>query len=470
MVGSYLDNLIVRSLNHLSHKKPQLRRGEIVLGKNEDDYVLWKVKPGFHLHIVGATRSGKSKLLELILQGLTYQGINYILLDIHGDTVSAMNGFLHSLPAHITQDRIIYIDFSQHELLPGLNPLSAHRTVRPSVLVNMVLSSLRHRWRENWGVRIEQVLRNSLWTLTENNLTLLELRRLLTDSLFRAQLVSSVTNPEVRAFWGFFDSLSDSMRATWIDPVLNKLSAHLTDQLVRRVLGQVQTSIPFKQILDTSGKILLVNFAKGVLQSESSELLASLFFPALVGTIFSRANVPLARRTPFILAIDEAQSFPETETALELFLSEAGKYGLQLIIAHQHFSQFPSHTRSALLGNCSGLCAFRSSPEDARLIAPAVAPGRERMLESRLVTLNPRNMLFSKRDGEIRFVRTPYVKSYSAPDLKHNRFIMENLKAGILRPRRDIEKEISQRSKNRRANQRVTNMSHLNYQEGQNGW
>jgi len=446
-----IENILVNFLNKLSRREHRPKSDEIVLGRNGDNIALWKVRAGYHLHIIGATRSGKSKIVEHILKRLTQKRVNWLLLDLHGDTANSMLGFLNSMPESKTSGRVIDIDFGQNpdrSGLPGLNPLASYENTETSLVVGLVMDSLRRRWGNAWGVRLEQTIRNAIWLLAENNLTLLELRPLLTNRAFRDELLNRTENPEVRHFWEFFDNLSSGMQNTWIDPVMNKFNSWLVVPLVHSVIGQRKTTIPFRKILDEPGKILVCNFAKGVIQSENALLLAVLFLPSLVSAIFSRADIPLARRNPFVLVIDEAQAFDGAEKIIETLLSEGGKYGLQLVLAHQHLSQFPKNIRSALLGNCAQTCVFRVSPEDANLIVPTLASGRRKAIESRLVNLPQRYMLFYDRNfGRFDFVKTPFVEDFEIPDLERNRFVRENIEAGILRPVAEIEREIAERDR-----------------------
>ena len=471
-----LENILVNILNEHSRREHRLGGDEILLGRNGANLALWKVRPGYHLHIIGATRSGKSKIVEHILKSLTKKRVNWLLLDLHGDTANSMLGFLNSLPESETAGRVVDIDFGQNPALsglPGLNPLARYEKTEISLVVGLVMDSLRRRWGDAWGVRLEQTIRNAVWLLAENDSTLLELRSLLTNTAFRNRLLERTANMEVRRFWEFFDNLSKNMQNTWIDPVMNKFDSWLVVPLVHSVIGQQRTTIPFREILDEPGKILVCNFARGIIQRENALLLAGLFLPPLVSAIFSRANIPLARRNPFVLVIDEAQSFGGAENIIETLLSEGGKYGLQLVLVHQHLAQFPKNIRSALLGNCAQTCVFRVSPEDANLIVPTLASGRRKAVESRAVNLPQRQMLFYDRNsGKLDFVKTPFVEDFGIRDIRQNRFVRENIEAGILRPVAEIEREIAERYRDisEEANFDFDILSEQDFEEGSDEW
>ena len=119
------------------------------------------------------------------------------------------------------------------------------------------------------------MLRNTMVTLAENGLTLLEVQPLLTDEKFREHLIENLTNNEVRRYWlERFNTLSTPMKGQYIEPVLNKVGVFVTDPNIRAVIGQQQSTINFRDIMDT-GKILLVNLSKGYIK-ENVQVLSKL--------------------------------------------------------------------------------------------------------------------------------------------------------------------------------------------------
>ncbi len=113
-------------------------------------------------------------------------------------------------------------------------------------------------------------------------------------------------------------------------------------------------------------KILLIKLNKGKLR-QSADLLGSLFMAKLQLAAFSRADIPIAARVPFYLYIDEFQNF--ASESFGVVLSEARKYGLSLILAHQTLQQIPKELRSVILDNAGIQVYFRTNREDAELLA-----------------------------------------------------------------------------------------------------
>ena len=82
--------------------------------------------------------------------------------------------------------------------------------------------------------------------------------------------------------------------------------------------------------------------------------------------------MPIGDRRPFFLYVDEFQTF--TTLAFVNMMSELRKYGLGLMLAHQHFHQLEPDVRHAELGNAGTLISFRVGPEDAAILAREFQP------------------------------------------------------------------------------------------------
>jgi hypothetical protein len=131
------------------------------------------------------------------------------------------------------------------------------------------------------------------------------------------------------------------------------------------MLSVPTSSFNLREIMDNR-KILLIKLNKGKLR-ESADLLGSLFMAKLQLAAFSRTDIPEAARVPFYLYIDEFQNF--ASGSFSVVLSEARKYGLSLVLAHQTLQQIPTDLRSIILGNAGIQVYFRMNRKDAELLA-----------------------------------------------------------------------------------------------------
>jgi hypothetical protein len=120
------------------------------------------------------------------------------------------------------------------------------------------------------------------------------------------------------------------------------------------------------------GKILIVNLSKGLIGEENTMLLGSLVVTKIQLAAMSRADMPVEKRTPFYLYIDEFQTF-STESFANI-LSEARKYNLNLIITHQYIKQLTDKVRDSVFGNVGAIISFRIGPDDASFIEKQFTP------------------------------------------------------------------------------------------------
>ncbi len=220
---------------------------------------------------------------------------------------------------------------------------------------------------------MEHVLRNALYALIEyGEASLPDVLRLFTDAGFRAKVLKRVTNVQVRAFWlSEFPKYHPRYRQEMIAPIQNKVGALLADPRLYRIFVKPSVDLHFRQLMD-EGKILLINLSKGHLGEDSANLLGAVLVSTFGLAALSRADTLPARRRPFFIYVDEFQSF--TTLSVANMISELRKYGIGLVLAHQHLDQLEEEIRYAVLGNVGTLVAFRIGPEDARIIGREFEP------------------------------------------------------------------------------------------------
>jgi hypothetical protein len=322
-----------------------------------------------HLYVLGQTGVGKSTLLEqLALQDFA-SGRGFAVIDPHGDLVDSLAGRL--LPKG--GERVHYFDATDPHQPYGYNPLRRVRDDKIPLAASGLLEAFKKLWPDAWGVRMEHVFRNALYTLLERDRsTLADILRLYCDRRFRRGCVASIRNPVVRAFWtSEFANYPQRYAAEALAPIQNKLGALLSDPMLYRVLVSPKVDLHFRQIMD-SGGVLLVNLARGRIGSDSSATLGSLLISTLGLAALSRADVPPEGRRPFSVFVDEFGAF--TTLSFANMMAELRKYGVGLTLAHQHLHQLDAEVRHAVLGNAATVIVFRVGVEDASLLGREFAP------------------------------------------------------------------------------------------------
>jgi len=322
-----------------------------------------------HVYMIGKTGVGKSTLIETLARQDLSAERGFALIDPHGDLVENIAANIPPDHAH----RVIYLNAPDPKQPYGYNPLRRVRDDKIPLAVSGLLETLKKMWPDAWGVRMEHVLRNTLYTLLERgDARLPDILRLYSDDDFRKEIVKDIRNPVVKDFWKYeFNEYPARLRAEACAPIQNKLGALLSDPTLYRILVEPEIDLRFRSLMD-DGKVLLVNVSKGRLGEDSALILGSLIVSTLGLAAFSRAERPLNERNSFFLYLDEFQNF--TTLMLANMMSELRKYGVGLTLAHQHLHQLEPDIRHAVLGNAATLISFRVGPEDAGILAREFQP------------------------------------------------------------------------------------------------
>lgn len=322
-----------------------------------------------HIYMIGQTGVGKSTLIETLARQDLDAGRGFALVDPHGDLVERLAPDAIAL----LPNQVSYFNAPDPRQPFGYNPLRRVRDDKIPLAVSGILETFRKLWPDAWGVRMEHVLRNSLYALLERDgSTLPDILSLYADEDYRREIVESTRNEVVRNFWKEeFANYPARLRAETVAPIQNKLGALLSDPALYRMLVAPEIDLRFRSIMDKS-EVLLVNLSKGQLGEDGARVLGGLIVSTLGLAAFSRADLAASRRAPFFVYIDEFQSF--TTLMLANMMSELRKYGVGLTLAHQYIHQLDPAIRHAVFGNAATIIAFRVGAEDAPLLANEFHP------------------------------------------------------------------------------------------------
>lgn len=325
-----------------------------------------------HMYVVGKTGMGKSTLLENMAAQDIQNGEGMAFIDPHG---SAAQTLLDYVPPHRINDVIYFAPFDMD------NPVSFNvmEDVGPDkrhLVVSGLMSTFKKIWVDAWSARMEYILTNALLALIEYpDTTLLSVNRLFTDKAFRNRVVDYIKDPAVKAFWTEeFAGYTDRFAAEALPAIQNKIGQFTGNPLIRNIIGQPHSSFDIRKIMDEK-KILIMNLSKGLVGETNANLLGSMLTTRIYLGAMSRADLPLEqmRTMPnFYFYVDEFQSFANSTFAN--ILSEARKYHLNLIIAHQYIEQMEEDVRNAVFGNVGTTIAFRVGPFDAEVLETVFSP------------------------------------------------------------------------------------------------
>ena len=336
-----------------------------------------------HAYIIGRTGTGKTEIMKNMAVQDIINGEGLCVIDPHGD-------FIEDILPHVPKARaedVILFEPADVERPMGLNMLEAPDEAQKDFAVQEMISIFYKLVTDPamLGPMFEHNMRNAMLTLMadeENPGTLVDIPRIFTDTDFQKYKVSKLKDPLVRAFWEKeMAKTSDFHKSEMLGYLVSKVGRFVENGMIRNIVGQGTSAFNFRQIMD-EGKILLVNLSKGRIGEMNAKLLGLIIVSKLQMAALSRADIREAERKDFYLYVDEFQNF--ITDAFESILSEARKYRLNLIIAHQYLAQLEQAAgaqgaaskslRDAVFGNAGSMIAFRIGVEDAEAIAKEMAP------------------------------------------------------------------------------------------------
>jgi len=322
-----------------------------------------------HVYLIGKTGMGKSTVLEnMIIQDIQ-NGKGVAVVDPHGDLVEKV---INYIPSGRVND-VIYFNPADLDFPIAFNVFEKVDRSHQHLIASGLIGIFKKLWADSWGPRLEYVLRNAILALLEYpDSTLLGVMRLLVDKGYRKKVIQKITDPVVRSFWlDEYSKYPDKFQSEAIAPIQNKVGQFLSSPVIRNIVGQVKSSFSMRDIMDNK-KILLMNLAKGRVGEDNSALLGAMLITKIQMAAMSRVDIPEEERQDFYLYVDEFQNFA-TESFANI-LSEARKYRLNLIIAHQYIEQLDDLVRASVFGNVGTIMLFRIGATDAEELVKEFEP------------------------------------------------------------------------------------------------
>jgi hypothetical protein len=331
-----------------------------------------------HLYTMGKSGSGKSVFIQNLAVQDIINGEGVCVVDPHGDFVEYV---LQHVPKERAED-VIYFNPSDIEMPIGLNMLEVRSEEQKDFATQEMIAIFYKMVTDPSmiGPMFEHNMRNVMLTLMsdlENPGSIAEIPRMFSDDSFVAQWKKKLKDPVVLAYWDKeMAKTSDFHKSEMLGYLISKVGRFVENEMIRNIIGQTHSGFNFRDVMDKK-KILLVNLAKGLVGEINANLLGMIIVSKLQMAALERASIPEDERHDFYLYIDEFQNF--ITDSIATILSEARKYRLELIIAHQYMKQLEDNkgktsVRDAILGNAGTIVAFRMGVEDAEILQKEFAP------------------------------------------------------------------------------------------------
>ncbi len=392
-----------------------------------------------HMYVIGKTGMGKSTLLENMAIQDIRNGEGLTFIDPHGGTVDRI---LDYIPENRVKDVVYFAPFDLERPI-AFNVMEDVGYDKRHLVVSGLMATFKKIWEDAWSARMEYILTNTLLALLEYpDATLLGVNRMYTDKEYRKKVVDNVKDPVVKDFWTKeFANYGDRYTQDATPAIQNKVGQFTGNPLIRNIIGQPKSSFDIRTMMDEK-KILIINLSKGLVGETNMRLLGSMLTTRIFLAAMSRANLPadtLAKLPSFYFYVDEFQNFAN-ETFAEI-LSEARKYKLNLIIAHQYIEQMEEEVRDAVFGNVGTTVVFRVGPFDAEVLETIFMP---RFTKEDVVGLDRRQvyltlMIDGVGSAPFSAVTIPPIE---APPVSYRERVIEASRAQFTAARADVENVI----------------------------
>jgi hypothetical protein len=329
-----------------------------------------------HLYTIGQTGAGKSNFLQEMAKQDAKAGRGFCFIDPHGD---AVEDILTAIPKERAEDVIVF-DPSDTERPFGLNMMEydESRPEQKTFVINEMIGIFDQLYdlKATGGPMFEQYMRNAMLLVMDDpasGSTLMEIPKVLSDEEFRAMKISKCKNSTVVDFWTKEAEKAggEAALANMVPYITSKLTTFLSNDMMRPIISQQKSTLDFRDIMDNK-KILLINLSKGKIGEINAKLLGMVVVGKILMAALSRVDQPEDQREDFYLYLDEFQNV--TTDSIAQILSEARKYHLCLILAHQFIAQLKEEISKAVFGNVGSMVIFRVGPEDGEFLEKQLAP------------------------------------------------------------------------------------------------
>lgn len=337
-----------------------------------------------HHYCIWKSGTWKSVFLQTIARQDIWNGDWICLIDPHGDLAEDMLAYI---PKERAKD-VVYFEAWDEERPMWLNLYEidnldqADRTVNDATEIFLKMFGPEIFWP-----RIQEYFKYGSLTLLEDfedRPTLLDVTRLFTDDWYREFKLKKVTNAVVRNWWEkTYNSMWDREKQEIIPYFSSKFVSFNTNRLIRNIIWQTKSAFKFDDIMNNQ-KILLINLSKGKIWEMNAQLLGMIIVSKVYNAAMARASIPEKDRKDFYLYVDEFQNFVSGTFAD--ILSEARKYRLGLIMAHQYIAQldpakwlgdswgWKSDVKAAVFGNVGTMMSFKVGAPDAEFLEKEYSP------------------------------------------------------------------------------------------------
>jgi hypothetical protein len=350
-----------------SHRERETASGIAIADARQGPLFLSPDTLARHLAVFGATGSGKTTLLLNLVLGCARSGVGVTVIDPHGDLTKDILG---RLPDEGPAVHVLRLADRLHPR--GFNFLERRGDDDAQLVASEFVQLLADLWPRFCGPKMQHYLRHALFAAfaDPHQQTILELIRILTNDRARERYTKQLADPMELAFWrDEWPGPRERERDPSIKAVLNKLGAFVSYGSIRSIVGQGDSTISPRMVMD-AGDVLVVDLS-GV-GGDNAALFGAMLISRFAIDAVGRQGRAASGRRPHLLVVDEAQRF-HTQ-AMESILSEGRKFGLHIALAAQSMSALGDRLAGAVRTNVASVALLEPGTDDVRDLGRLFAP------------------------------------------------------------------------------------------------
>jgi hypothetical protein len=335
-----------------------------------------------HMHVVGGSGHGKTQLLQhLIFNDLSRPSPpSLVVIDSQGEMLRKVQQLALFAPGRPLSERLIIVDPEDVSHPPALNMFdtkaSRHGDYSQAVKEQIEASTIE-MFNYVFGALAAELT-------SRQNTTFAFVTRLMvsipgaTIHTLRELFEDGAASIDDSPFAEHIRRLDSTSQAYFQNQFFTKPYSQTKQQIARRLYGVLQVPAFDRMFASRDNKldmframqegaIILINTSKALLKSDASALFGRYMIARVIGAAFERVAVAREQRNPAFLIVDEASEYFDDN--LETLLSQARKFNVGVLFAHQHLDQLTTPLRASVAANTSVKLAGGISDKDARSLA-----------------------------------------------------------------------------------------------------
>ena len=356
-----------------SHKNTEDKKA-VVIGRATDTtgikrkIYIGEIDLRRHYQIVGQTGTGKSTLLSTVILSAIKQGHGLTFFDPHG---SAIDVILRTIPREYA-DRVRVVRIGDTANPVPFNIWDSGDPVKEEKNISDLCELFGNLFNPPNDIYVGPRYERWLSTFAKASIAFLGSRASLESIAVISQSRDNMLKVS-RAIINRYPELVETIKQEYgldkSDDFHNTLGWYLCKfqrltsvEQLRKTLGAGANALDFPHTIDTD-TVTLIDLSSPVIGTHAARIVGTLMLMKLWNAVLARKD----RNRTHLVVVDEASLFQTNP--MPRMLAESRKFGISMVLCHQHTGQLSAEIRDALEANSANFSAFRLSPRDAAVAA-----------------------------------------------------------------------------------------------------